>query len=93
MKPAPAVNCEWTNCPRRVGDVCCNDRPAADNASLRADNVRLQNEVVGPLRERVKVLEDVLQRVRNDKSFHCLKIEKTQQYIIAALGDNNADPD
>lgn len=26
---APAVNCEWTNCPRRVGDVCCNDRPAA----------------------------------------------------------------
>lgn len=27
---------------------------------LRADNIRLQNEVVGPLRERVKVLEDAL---------------------------------
>ena len=25
---APAVNCEWTNCPRRVGDVCCNERAA-----------------------------------------------------------------
>lgn len=22
-------NCEWTNCPHRVGDVCCNDQPAA----------------------------------------------------------------
>ena len=31
--------------------------PATDNASLRADNVRLQNEVVGPLRERVKEAE------------------------------------
>ena len=33
---------------------------AADNATLRADNIRLQNEVVGPLRERVRVLEGVL---------------------------------
>ena len=32
----------------------------AKNAALRADNIRLQNEVVGPLRERVKVLEDAL---------------------------------
>lgn len=22
------ASCEWTNCPRRVGDVCCNDRAA-----------------------------------------------------------------
>ena len=21
-----ARSCEWTNCPTRVGDVCCNDR-------------------------------------------------------------------
>ena len=33
---------------------------AADNAALRADAIRTQNEVVGPLRERVKVLEDAL---------------------------------
>lgn len=23
-----AKPCEWTNCPTRVGNVCCNDRPA-----------------------------------------------------------------
>ena len=74
----------------------------ADNAALRAElarlktvpmkyrrmefNAQLQAENAA-LRERVKVLEDALRRVRNDKSFNCLKIEKTQQYIIAALGD------
>lgn len=26
-KPA-AKPCEWTNCPTRVGNVCCNDRAA-----------------------------------------------------------------
>ena len=30
---------------------------AAENSELRADNIRLQNEVVGPLRERVKEVE------------------------------------
>ena len=25
---APLQSCEWTNCPTRVGDVCCNDRAA-----------------------------------------------------------------
>lgn len=25
---APAQECEWTNCPRRVGDVCCNEQQA-----------------------------------------------------------------
>lgn len=33
------------------------DGSAADNAALLADNIRLQNEVVGPLRERVKEAE------------------------------------
>ena len=33
----------------------------ASNAALRADNTRIQNEVVGPLRERVKVLEGAIQ--------------------------------
>ena len=28
--PMAAAGCEWTNCPRRVGDVCCNDRLAQD---------------------------------------------------------------
>ena len=32
----------------------------AEIAQLRADNTRLQNEVVMPLRERVRVLEDAL---------------------------------
>ena len=28
--PQPvAQECEWTNCPRRVGDVCCNKQPVA----------------------------------------------------------------
>ena len=36
---------------------------AADNAALRADAIRTQNEVVGPLRERVKVLEDALKEI------------------------------
>jgi hypothetical protein len=31
-QPAPAEPvakpCEWTTCPTRVGNVCCNDRPA-----------------------------------------------------------------
>lgn len=31
--------------------------------ALRADNIRLQNEVVMPLRERVRVLEDALDEV------------------------------
>lgn len=34
---------------------------AAKNAELRSDNIRLQNEVVGPLRERVNVLEQAVQ--------------------------------
>jgi hypothetical protein len=25
---APTQDCEWTNCPRRVGDVCCNEQQA-----------------------------------------------------------------
>ena len=32
----------------------------AEIAQLRADNTRLQNDVVMPLRERVRVLEDAL---------------------------------
>ena len=78
---------------RRVTDAAARaamapiplDGSAADNATLRADNSRLQNEVVGPLRERVKVLEDALRRVHDDKSFNCLKVEKTQDFVRAAL--------
>ena len=33
---------------------------AADNKALREDNTRLQNEVVAPLRERVRKLEGAL---------------------------------
>jgi len=25
-QPLQASECEWTNCPRRVGDVCCNQQ-------------------------------------------------------------------
>lgn len=31
-----AVNCEWTNCVHRVGDVCCNER-AALNSTEKSD--------------------------------------------------------
>lgn len=52
--------------------VSANKRMAAKDAEiagLRADNTRLQNEVVMPLRERVRVLEDALTKIdaiRND---------------------------
>ena len=44
-------------------------------------------QMIRDFRDRVKVLEDALRRVHYDKSFNCLKVEKTQQYVIAALGD------
>ena len=52
--------------------VSANKRMAAKDAEiagLRADNTRLQNEVVMPLRERGRVLEDALTKIdaiRND---------------------------
>lgn len=54
---------------------------AADNAALRADNTRLQNEVVVPLRERVKVLEDALKDalVRMDRARGILTDGKPRQ--------------
>lgn len=29
-----AVNCEWTNCVHRVGDICCNDRVASQSLRI-----------------------------------------------------------
>ena len=57
---------------------------AAENAALRAEFARAATRLV-VLGSQVKVLEDALRRVRNDKSFNCLKIEKTQQYVVSAL--------
>ena len=53
----------------QLARVCLTCEQAAEIAGLRADNTRLQNEVVMPLRERVRVLEDALTKIdaiRND---------------------------
>ena len=55
--------------------VSANKRMAAKDAEiagLRADNTRLQNEVVMPLRDRIKVLEDALRAA--DAAFEAVEI-------------------
>ena len=50
-------------------------REYLDTAQRRAS--ALGDEVAG--------MREALERVHNDKSFGCLKVEKTQQFVIAAL--------
>jgi len=38
VQPVQPSECEWTNCPRRVGDACCNDCPGL--AAQQAGAVR-----------------------------------------------------
>lgn len=60
---------------------------AAVSAELRADNTRLQNEVVMPLRERIKVLEDLLWTLAEHNELHFGKSHSTVIQCRAALGD------
>jgi hypothetical protein len=71
---------------------------STENAALRVDlalamrhfaleekNSEHWHKKYAALQSQVRELRDALQRVFSDKSFNCLKIEKTQDFVRTAL--------
>ena len=78
-QPATAVNCEWTNCPRRVGDVCCNDRPAAP-------------AVLQPLTDERVFADDNIMAINAELGlgmYHCMRIVRAIERAHGITGGGN----